>query len=554
MIERQRQRGGRAGHHLAVHDEGARRDHAERERHARAGRQDRACRPRCRRSRCCDTAIVAVARRSAGASDPARAASARRRDLGGELADPRRPASRTTGTNSPRSVSTAMPTCDRLPHPRCASSRQAAFSERVVGHDRRRARPRPRGSGDTSSSRSERVQRGAVDRPERRDLRDRRLPLEVLGDRAAASAARLGRALPAARARRRPAPPAAARTSSLGDRDRRARSPCDGRAGRPPRSLASLRTGGRRSRPVWSSARASSRPRSASAHRLLGDVERHERRPDRDVRRPRPRAASRRVPANGDGISTAAFAVSTSTSGWFSVTVVALGRRATRRSRPPPGLRRGPASTNTRSAISRPPSARAPRRSGRRSGGSRSSSDGRRVRRVPAGHARDRGGEGVERELHHARRDLGAHPERARRLVDHHHAAGLLRAPREQVLVERRERAQVDHPRADALVRRGPSAASSARATIAPYATTVHVVARRAGPGPRRSPARRRRARPPPSPSTAPSARARRPGRGRRSRAAAAGRRPGARTARPPSGPRCGRSRSRGSRRGAPCP
>ena len=83
-------------------------------------------------------------------------------------------------------------------------------------------------------------------------------------------------------------------------------------------------------------------------------------------RRPR-RAVVTMRPANGEGISTVAFAVSTSTSGWFSATASpSATSQATISPSSSPSPRSGIA--NTRSAISRSPSFAPPRRSARRSG------------------------------------------------------------------------------------------------------------------------------------------------------------------------------------------
>ena len=75
------------------------------------------------------------------------------------------------------------------------------------------------------------------------------------------------------------------------------------------------------------------------------------------------------VPANGDGISTVAFAVSTSTSGWFNAI---CSPSPTSHATISPSSRPSPRSgmAKTRSAISTSPSGGRPRRSVRRSAGS----------------------------------------------------------------------------------------------------------------------------------------------------------------------------------------
>ena len=139
-------------------------------------------------------------------------------------------------------------------------------------------------------------------------------------------------------------------------------------------------------------------------------------------------------PANGEGISTIALAVSTSTSGWFSETSSPsadqpLHDLASSRPSPRSGSRK------TRSAISvrhRPADGAA--RSARRSGGSAVRACAGGYGDVGAGDPRDRRLEVVERLLDDPRRDLGADPQRERRLVHDDRAPGrpdgVRRAPR----------------------------------------------------------------------------------------------------------------------------
>src|SRR3954468_20254198 len=68
-----------------------------------------------------------------------------------------------------------------------------------------------------------------------------------------------------------------------------------------------------------------------------------------------------------------------------------------------------------------------------------------RNRRVRRGHAHDRTVEVLEGALADQRRALGAHAARARRLVQHHDLARLADRAQDRLLVERAQRAQVDH-------------------------------------------------------------------------------------------------------------
>src|SRR5687768_3398366 len=164
------------------------------------------------------------------------------------------------------------------------------------------------------------------------------------------------------------------------------------------------------------------------------------------------------VPANGEGSSTAAFAVSTSHSGWFTVTV---SPTATSHCRISPSVRPSPTSgsLNWRSVALVIAS------------DLHRAVDGvehpvqvgqvlllelrRRVRGVVAADPQHRGLEGVEAGLGDARGDLRAQAEGDRGLVDDDAAAGAAHGVVDRVEVERRNGAQVDHLELAALLGRG---------------------------------------------------------------------------------------------------
>src|SRR5438552_16679852 len=159
-------------------------------------------------------------------------------------------------------------------------------------------------------------------------------------------------------------------------------------------------------------------------------------------------------PANGEGISTVALSVSTSSNGASSATTSP-----------------SPTSTLTISA-SVSPSPRSGSANGRGMGGRASEREGfadggddaRDVghvrllageadeRDVVGGHAADRRFEREERAVHDRGRDLGARPEAPRRLVYDDRASGLLDRRHERVAVEWRDREQVDHLDARAVL------------------------------------------------------------------------------------------------------
>ena len=127
---------------------------------------------------------------------------------------------------------------------------------------------------------------------------------------------------------------------------------------------------------------------------------------------PHRRVQRRHRPANGDGISTDGLRRLDLDERLVQRRPARLRRRATRRSRPPRGPRPGPAARRRARPSVLSPSA----------DGLDDPLDarqvvllerGRRVRHVPSRHARDGRLQVIERLLHHARRDLGADPERA---------------------------------------------------------------------------------------------------------------------------------------------
>ena len=218
---------------------------------------------------------------------------------------------------SPRSVSVAMPTCtDRATW--MPSSCHDAFISGWSAHvsAKRGDEHRERRHVELSP---ERLELGAVHRSERRHLRDRRHLGQPPGDLPAhgrdglhvrASSGSTHRAaFTSSTVIRPPGPVPVIVARSM------------------PRSFASLRTAGVRRRRLRRSMRRASIADGASAWPVAspsGDRERHQRRADGDRVAHRPCSVAMR-PANGDGISTVAFAVSTSTSGWFSVDLVPRG-------------------------------------------------------------------------------------------------------------------------------------------------------------------------------------------------------------------------------------
>ncbi len=181
VVEGAAQGAGRPRDDRAVDDQRARLDHPDRERQARAGRQDRGARLAAVAARCCS-------RRSSRRSSSRGRQRARpgglgqAADLGAQRADAEgrrrraRPAPRGRGRCRPR----------RPRAPRRAPRRRRRATRRV---ERRMLRDGATERGDHHRQRrhpqlgSQGLERGAIDRAEGRDLRDRGLPREVRGDR-----------------------------------------------------------------------------------------------------------------------------------------------------------------------------------------------------------------------------------------------------------------------------------------------------------------------------------------------------------------------------------
>ena len=115
-------------------------------------------------------------------------------------------------------------------------------------------------------------------------------------------------------------PPVAIRSSAVIRPSARAG---DGRRGRSPRSFASLRTAGVAVLFADGAGASTGAAEPGLASSATANVTSGE--PTGTASPTAPCSDAPRRPANGDGISTVAFAVSTSTSGWFSSTCVALG-------------------------------------------------------------------------------------------------------------------------------------------------------------------------------------------------------------------------------------